>query len=245
MTRVKYIITMFVIFVFGSMCVNAEGTGIVSVSGNNNLTVGDEVTYNVLASDLKGYDTGIIALQGILTYDSNYFTWIKSDVSVAPIEVQDNSVIAGEYRFAGITLDNGFNGNATIYSITLKAIKEGNTSIKLSDVILDDLMANDLKLVVNNESITINQAKVNETINTESNNESDDETSVPVKKVNSIKNVTTTTNDSTSNDTVVNTTENNEVNNNTETNDTLNNKTNKFNEVIVSIVNFFKNLFTI
>ncbi len=155
MTRVKYIITMFIMFVFGSMCVNAEGSGLASVEGKNEVNVGDVVTYNIVISNLKDFDTGITGLQGLITYDPNYYAFVSTKAMTKPIDVQENSTADGVYRIAGFALDEGFNKESVVYSITLKAIKEGNTSINLSEFYLSDLSANLITCKMNNITNTI------------------------------------------------------------------------------------------
>jgi hypothetical protein len=261
MKNVKYLLIMFVIFMLGTINVNAEGTAIASVNGNNIIKVGDEVTYNIVISDMKNYDTGITGIQGIINYDSNLFTYVSSKPMSLPIDVQEYSSVAGVYHIAGYALDEGFKTNKVVYSITLKAIKEGKTSIKLDEFYLSDLAANLITCNMINQSIEIKSAEVKEN-KTENNNVTKNSETIVAKNNSSNSNVNTninkntssildnsTTNESTSKTENEEIQENENDNNESESvdNNISTNETNKLNLNILfnNIINLLKDIFSI
>jgi hypothetical protein len=158
MKKGKYFLIAAILLIAGIFYVKAAGSASASVSGSSTVKVGDEISYGVVISDLNGLDTGATGIQGVVNFDTSYFTLISTTPMTSPLSVQDNKTGEGQYNLAGFSLGNGFNTTSTVYTLKLKAIKEGSTSIKLSEFYLSDLAANLIKCNTTNKTITIQSA---------------------------------------------------------------------------------------
>lgn len=155
MKKVKYLILSTALMIAGICLVYAAGSATASVGGLSSVTINDEVSYNVVISNLSGIDTGVTGLQGIVKYDTSYFSFVSSTPMTSPLTVQENKTSDGTYNIVGSTMGTGFSSDSTVYTIKLKAIKEGTTSVELSDFYITDFAANLIKCNTSNKSVTI------------------------------------------------------------------------------------------
>src|SRR5574344_1675137 len=172
MKKIKYIFITILLFLINSIYVYAASAS-VSINGSSSINVGDETSYKVVVSNLSEIDTGVTALQGIVKFDTNYFSFVSSSPMTSPVSVQENNVGNGTYNLVGASMGTGFNTTSTIYTIKLKAIKAGSGIISASDFYITDLGANLINCSNSKKAITIQEKVVSET----SSDSSSDQTS--------------------------------------------------------------------
>lgn len=118
--------------------VEAMGNAKVEFTSNNNIQVGDTFTVSMSVTDINDTYDGIVSLGGNLSFDSTMVEYISSKGIETPYLFQINEDYG--YKIAGLdfTLDNGIRETLTVYEFTFKALKEGNTTITLTNVKLTD-----------------------------------------------------------------------------------------------------------
>ena len=168
------------------MAVNAAGVSTVKFEGDTNVNVGDEFKVNMVLDNIDGTNGGIVAFGGYITFDNNVLELVsseKGDAYDVIINENINKIAALDY-----TLENGIKERTTVYTLTFKAIGEGNTSVSLTNGEVDDINStvdfNVEALNINSKNIIINNLPTN------SNNDSFSYTNDSYENIDKIKNNT-------------------------------------------------------
>ncbi|MBO5530245.1 MAG: hypothetical protein J5970_02495 [Bacilli bacterium] len=144
------------------MAVNAAGVSTVKFEGNTNVNVGDEFKVNMVLDNIEGTNGGIVAFGGYITFDNNVLELVsseKGDAYDVIINENINKIAALDY-----TLANGIKERTNVYTMTFKAIGEGNTSVSLTNGEVDDINST---VDFNVEELNINSKKIiSEPVNT-------------------------------------------------------------------------------
>ena len=173
------------------MAVNAAGVSTVKFEGNTDVNVGDEFKVNMVLDNIEGTNGGIVAFGGYITFDKNVLELVsseKGDAYDVIINENINKIAALDY-----TLANGIKERTNVYTMTFKAIGEGNTSVSLTNGEVDDINST---VDFNVEALNVNSKNtvVNEPVNVVNNETAtytyQDEVKVEKdEKIESIKNI--------------------------------------------------------
>ena len=173
------------------MSVNAAGVSTVKFEGDTNVNVGDEFKVNMVLDNIEGTNGGIVAFGGYITFDNNVLELVsseKGDAYDVIINENINKIAALDY-----TLANGIKERTNVYTMTFKAIGEGNTSVSLTNGEVDDINST---VDFNVEALNVNSKNtvVNEPVNVVNNETAtytyQDEVKVEKdEKIESIKNI--------------------------------------------------------
>ena len=153
--------------------VYAASLGKISITGNDNVLLGDTITLDIIVSDLKSACSGVGAN---IIYDSNYLEYVSSKSGNAPFDINfysNNNI----YSIGGIDLtsNNSFINDTIIYKFVFKAKKEGETSVSLDDLQLYDEYGDDLNPIGLNKTITIESPKIERQVIEEEKNTNEQE----------------------------------------------------------------------
>lgn len=123
---------------FATSPVEAMGNAKVMFTSRDNIQVGDTFTVSMSVTDINDTYDGIVSLGGNLSFDSSMVEYVSSKGIETPYLFQINEDYG--YKIAGLdfTLDNGICETLTVYEFTFKALKEGNTTITLTNTKLTD-----------------------------------------------------------------------------------------------------------
>lgn len=158
--RKKFILTTVLISTLlnTNLKVKAIGNSKITLSGENETTVGETYTITLNVSDINNTYDGIVSMGGNLIFDTTKLEYISSKQLNTPYQFQTNKISDGNYKFAGLdmTLDNGIYNNTNIYEFTFKVINEGNTEIKLENIKLTDSQSY-IETSITNKNIIINK----------------------------------------------------------------------------------------
>ena len=168
------------------MAVNAAGVSTVKFEGDTNVNVGDEFKVNMVLDNIDGTNGGIVAFGGYITFDNNVLELVsseKGDAYDVIINENINKIAALDY-----TLENGIKERTTVYTLTFKAIGEGNTSVSLTNGEVDDINST---VDFNVEALNINSKNIiRNDLPTNSNNDSFSYTNDSYENIDKIKNNT-------------------------------------------------------
>ena len=140
----------------GASPVEAMGNAKVEFTSRDNIQVGETFTVSMSVTDINNTYDGVVSMGGNLSFDSTMVEYVSAKEVDAPYEFQINEDYG--YKLAGLdfTLDNGIRENVTVYEFTFKALKEGNTTITLTNAKLTDSQ-DYINTVVLGEEITISE----------------------------------------------------------------------------------------
>ena len=140
----------------GASPVEAMGNAKVEFASRDNIQVGETFTVSMSVTDINNTYDGVVSMGGNLSFDSTMVEYVSAKEVDAPYEFQINEDYG--YKLAGLdfTLDNGIRENVTVYEFTFKALKEGNTTITLTNAKLTDSQ-DYINTVVLGEEITISE----------------------------------------------------------------------------------------
>lgn len=193
------------------MTVNAQGVSTIKFEGNNNINVGDEFNVNMVIDNIKDTDKGIVAFGGYINYDKNVLELINTSQADNNYEVLINKSI-NKIAALDFTLTNGIKERTNVYTLTFKAINEGNTSITLTNGEVDDING---EVNFNVEELNVNANKViieesNAIINTDTNEDTNinnstniDTKTISTEETNVIENIENDNNENKENKKVV------------------------------------------
>ena len=114
------------------MVVNAAGVSTIKFEGSNTVNVGDEFTVNMVIDNIDGTNNGIVAFGGYINYDKNVLELVSTSQADNKYEVLINRNI-NKIAALDYTLANGIKERTNVYSMTFKAIGEGNSVVTLTD----------------------------------------------------------------------------------------------------------------
>ena len=155
---IGYLIIAFVVL-FGSMStVFAAGTATLSVTGNNSVVKGNNITLSISVSDIAGVSDGkIYGAGGYLHFDPTYLQ-VLSDTFEGGNGWSPtfNEITSGKNKFlvVDMTLKKGVASGA-VASVKFKALKTGSTTISISEPDLSDKDYNSLSTTAQSKTITI------------------------------------------------------------------------------------------
>lgn len=183
------------------MTVNAAGVSTVKFEGQTNVNVGDEFTVNMVLDNIDGTNNGVVAFGGYINYDNSVLELVSTtqgDAYEVIINNRINKIAAMDF-----SLENGIKERTNVYTLTFKAIGEGNSSITLTKPELVDanaelvsanvngLYVNAKNIEVKNEQNTVeNYVEVADNTEIEEKNDTTDsvvETTVENKEINEVK----------------------------------------------------------
>lgn len=183
------------------MTVNAAGVSTVKFEGQTNVNVGDEFTVNMVLDNIEGTNNGVVAFGGYINYDNSVLELVSTtqgDAYEVMINNRINKIAAMDF-----SLENGIKERTNVYTLTFKAIGEGNSSITLTKPELVDanaelvsaningLYVNAKNIEVKNEQNTVeNYVEVAENTEIEEKNDTTEsvvETTVKNKEINEVK----------------------------------------------------------
>lgn len=183
------------------MTVNAAGVSTVKFEGQTNVNVGDEFTVNMVLDNIEGTNNGVVAFGGYINYDNSVLELVSTNQGDA-YEVMINNRI-NKIAAMDFSLENGIKERTNVYTLTFKAIGEGNSSITLTKPELVDanaelvsanvngLYVNAKNIEVKNEQNTVeNYVEVAENTEIEEKNDTTEsvvETTVENKEINEVK----------------------------------------------------------
>lgn len=173
------------------LVVNAAGVSTVKFEGNTSVNTGDEFKVNMVLDNIDGTNGGIVAFGGYISYDKNVLELVsteKGDAYDVIINENINKIAALDY-----TLSNGITERTNVYTLTFKAINEGNTSVTLTNGEVDDI-GGTVSFNVEELNVNTKNAVVNEPVNVVNNETAtytyQDEVKVEKdEKIESIKNI--------------------------------------------------------
>ena len=119
------------------MAVNAAGVSTVKFEGQNTVNVGDEFTVNMVLDNIDGTNNGIVAFGGYINYDNTVLELVSTNQADAKYEVLINNNINKIFGL-DYTLANGIKERTNVYTMTFKAINEGNSAITLANGEIND-----------------------------------------------------------------------------------------------------------
>ena len=114
------------------MVVNAAGVSTVKFEGNTNVNVGDEFNVNMVIDNVEGTNGGVVAFGGYINYDKNVLELVNTNQADNKYEVLINRNI-NKIAALDYTLENGIKERTNVYTLTFKAIGEGNSEVTLND----------------------------------------------------------------------------------------------------------------
>ncbi|MBO6195406.1 MAG: hypothetical protein J6O56_03560 [Bacilli bacterium] len=114
------------------MVVNAAGVSTVKFEGNTNVNVGDEFNVNMVIDNVEGTNGGVVAFGGYINYDKNVLELVNTNQADNKYEVLINRNI-NKIAALDYTLANGIKERTNVYTLTFKAIGEGNSEVTLND----------------------------------------------------------------------------------------------------------------
>lgn len=114
------------------MVVNAAGVSTIKFEGSNTVNVGDEFTVNMVIDNIDGTNNGIVAFGGYINYDKNVLELVNTSQADNKYEVLINRNI-NKIAALDYTLANGIKERTNVYTMTFKAIGEGNSVVTLTD----------------------------------------------------------------------------------------------------------------
>lgn len=114
------------------MVVNAAGVSTIKFEGSNTVNVGDEFTVNMVIDNIDGTNNGIVAFGGYINYDKNVLELVSTSQADNKYEVLINRNI-NKIAALDYTLANGIKERTNVYTMTFKAIGEGNSVVTLTD----------------------------------------------------------------------------------------------------------------
>lgn len=161
----KMLIGLMTLGLLGSTTsVYAMGNATVSFNSDDTVTVGDTFTVKMNVEDIKDTYDGVVSMGGNLSFDNTKIEYISSKGIETPYQFQINQDY--NYKIAGLdfTLDNGIKNNLTVYEFTFKALKEGNTTITLTNAKLTDSKEYINTNVVSKEINIVNKVETNEKV---------------------------------------------------------------------------------
>ena len=183
------------------MTVNAAGVSTVKFEGQTNVNVGDEFTVNMVLDNIEGTNNGVVAFGGYINYDNTVLELVSTSQGDAYEVIINNSI--NKIAAIDYTLNNGIKERTNVYTLTFKAIGEGNSSITLGNPELidggvelvsaniDGLYVNAKNIEVKNEQNTVeNYVEVAENTEIEEKNDTTEsvvETTVKNKEINEVK----------------------------------------------------------
>lgn len=167
----------------------AKGSASVEFAGNRSVNVGDEFKVNMVLDNISETNGGIVGFGGYITYDKNVLELVNTNQANAGYEVminENNNKIAA----LDFTLSKGIESRTTVYTITFKAIGEGNTNVTLTNGELVDKKEN-LEMSVRDLNVTsknvVESTSIREDIPVEKIVKNEENTEV--KNVNTVKKV--------------------------------------------------------
>ena len=145
------------------MAVNAAGISTVKFEGQNTVNVGDEFTVNMVLDNIEGTNNGVVAFGGYIDFDNTVLELVSTSQADAKYEVLINNRI-NKIAAIDYTLANGIKERTNVYTMTFKAIGEGNSTITLTDGEVEDSTD---EISFNVEGLNVNTKKaVVETVTT-------------------------------------------------------------------------------
>lgn len=140
------------------MSVNAAARSTIKFEGQSNVNVGDEFKVNMVIDNVSETEGGVVGFGGYISYDKSVLQLVGTEQGNA-YEVlrneNNNKIIGIDY-----TLANGIYDRTNVYTITFKAIGEGDTSVTLYEGEVAD--KND-EIDLNIEGLYVNSKNVVET----------------------------------------------------------------------------------
>jgi len=128
-------------------------------NGSGSAELGKNVTYEVQISNITGDQ--VTAVGGQIDWDTDYLQYVSHErVYSGPTMPYGISYIESTRRFAGLSTDGiGLTGSKTLLKITFKPLKEGTTSLKLSNTSVSDSKSTAVTMTLPEKQITIGPAK--------------------------------------------------------------------------------------
>lgn len=155
----KTINSLLIAFVvlFGSITsVFAAGTCSMTVSGNNTVTTGSNITLTINVTNITGTSDGkVYGAGGYIQYNTEYLQMVES--AYAPQGGWSGTMVnkgSGKYKFVSYNMGSGGISGA-VAKVTFKALKAGETTVSLSEPDVSDGDENSLNCTAGTKSITI------------------------------------------------------------------------------------------
>lgn len=111
------------------MSVNAAARSTIKFEGQTNVNVGDEFKVNMVIDNVAETEGGVVGFGGYISYDKSVLQLVGTEQgnSYEVLRNENNNKIIG----IDYTLANGIYERTNVYTITFKAIGEGDTSVTL------------------------------------------------------------------------------------------------------------------
>ena len=146
MKKLKYLLLIITLFITNLPSVFAASVT-VSVSTVSNCKVNDVISVTIGVSNISG--TNVAGFSGTLTVDTQYLQYqshtANSDIGfTASVEPLTPSSSTGTFNLASYG-STGLTNNTTFFTLKFKAVKEGKTTITLSDATLSNTDGDDFE----------------------------------------------------------------------------------------------------
>lgn len=168
------------------MAVNAAGVSTVKFEGKDTVNVGDEFKVNMVLDNIDGTNNGIVAFGGYINYDNTVLELVSTSQADAKYEVLINNKIN---KILGLdyTLANGIKEKTNVYTMTFKAINEGNSAISLANGEINDIK-DEVEFNVEDLNVNVKNVIKNNDVATVEKEENIETKEVKDTKVEDIKN---------------------------------------------------------
>ena len=142
------------VLVLAPTIVNAKSANI-DIDGLSNTTVNDMITLSIKVNNVD--DANIVALGGDIMYDPEYLTLVNYEGALSPYNFNGNKISEGNYRIAGVdfTMNNAIKSETSVYTLTFKANKVGNTTVDFKNADVVDINEENIDTTTNTKSIEI------------------------------------------------------------------------------------------
>ena len=168
---------------------NAAGYANISVNGNANVSVGEEIKVDINISNIKDLENGMVGYSATVDFDDECLSYVGYEEKTnTPYKFIINEA---NYRIGGLdtSLQNGVKEDTTLYTLKFKANKACSSTVSVKNIKLSDSNAKPISVVENN-GLTINATEKVEEVKTVETKEVEVKTT---KTTSSVKTTTTTT----------------------------------------------------
>lgn len=155
--RIKLLIFSILICSIFALNINVyAASATVEFSGNSTVSIGEQITVTMYINNVSGADGGIVSAGGNLSFDSSYLQYVSGTGVSTPYAFQINT--GANYKLAGLdtSLSNGINSKTKVFTFVFKALKEGSTTVTLTNATLTDT-AQKVTTTVSPKTISITQ----------------------------------------------------------------------------------------
>lgn len=150
--KIKLIVFLTLLMAMFPSIANAAGSVKASISGNNTVYNGNQITVTLRIDNVTSGDNKLYSIGGILNFDSNYLEFVSSK-SVSSL-TESKNLKTYKFAYADYTMQNGVGAKSDVATYTFVAKKEGKTTISFKTPSSTDANSN-LSTNISSKTITI------------------------------------------------------------------------------------------